>query len=131
MENKYSLDFSFTQEDVKTFAKVSGDFNPVHLDENYAANTIFKKRIVHGFLGASVFSRIFGTLYPGGGTIYLKQDLKFLAPMYVDTKYKAEIELTEVVQERKRARVRTYIHDEFGNIIIDGEAVIQNQIFGK
>lgn len=129
MENKYSLDFSLTQEDVQAFAKVSGDFNRVHLDENYAVNTIFKRRIVHGFLGASVFSRIFGMLYPGEGTIYLKQDLKFLAPMYVDTKYKAVVELTEIIPEKKRARVKTYIHDELGNTIIDGEALIQNQLF--
>jgi len=129
MENKFSLDFSFTQEQVKTFADVSGDNNPIHLDESYASTTTFKKRIIHGFLGASIFSRIFGTLYPGGGTIYLKQDLKFLAPMFVDTRYLATVEIIEVFREKKRAKLRTYIQDEAGNITIDGEALIKNTLF--
>jgi len=131
MDNSFSLEFSFTQADVQAFAEVSRDFNPIHIDEDYAKKSIFKRRIVHGFLGASIFSRIFGTLYPGEGTIYLKQDLKFLAPMYAETLYKAVAELTEVISEKGRAKVRTYVQDESGNIVIDGEALIQNVIFKK
>lgn len=129
MENKFSLEFSFTQDDVISFAKISGDNNPIHLDESYASGTPFKKRIIHGFLGASVFSRIFGTKYPGEGTIYLKQDLTFRAPMYVGETYKAIIDTIEVIPARARARFRTQILDKEGKIVIDGEALVQNALY--
>ncbi len=130
MENKFVLDFSFSQEDVIVFSEVTGDKNPIHLDEEYASKTLFKKRIVHGFLGASVFSKILGTLFPGEGTIYLKQDLKFMAPMFTDKTYKARVEVIEIFKEKKRARLRTTVADESQNLLIDGEALVQNTIFG-
>jgi len=130
MENKFSLEFSFSQEDVNAFAAVTGDNNPIHLDEAYAAQTIFKRRIVHGMLGASVLSKIFGTRYPGEGTIYLKQNLTFLSPMYTDIVYTAFVEVVEVISEKARARVRTHISDASGTIVIDGEALIKNKIYG-
>lgn len=129
MENNFSLEFSFLQEDVISFAKVSGDNNPIHLDEKYASETPFKKRIIHGFLGASVFSRIFGTLYPGEGTIYLKQDLTFLAPMFVEETYTAVVEIIEIFSVKARAKVKTQILNKEGKIVIDGEALIQNVLY--
>ena len=131
MENNFSIEFSFSQDEVEKFARLTGDTNPIHLDQEYAAKTFFKKRILHGFLGASVFSRIFGTLYPGEGTVYLKQELKFLAPMFVDTQYKAIVELIEVIAEKKRARLKTHITDKDNNVIISGEALVQNQIYSE
>ena len=69
----YEHEFSFSQDSVKRFAEVTGDNNPIHLDSVYAATTPFKKPIMHGFLSGSIFSKVFGTIYPGEGTIYLKQ----------------------------------------------------------
>ena len=74
--NKYIHQYSFSQDDVKLFAQITGDTNPLHLDEEYAKGTIFKTKIMHGFLSASVFSKVFGTLFPGEGCIYLEQNLK-------------------------------------------------------
>ena len=75
-----------TLQDIKKFAEVSGDYNPVHLDEEFAKKTIFKRRIAHGFLTASFISTIIATHLPGPGSIYLKQSLKFLAPVYINEK---------------------------------------------
>ena len=71
---KWEHSFLFTQEDVDTFAQVTGDTNPIHLDEEYASKSIFKKRVVHGALSNSIFSKVFGTITPGKGTIYLSQN---------------------------------------------------------
>src|SRR5688572_3317080 len=85
----FTHQFSYTQEEVNRFAEVTGDTNPVHTDAAYAATTMFKKPIMHGFLGGSIFSKVFGTMFPGEGTIYLKQSMSFVKPMYVDTIYEA------------------------------------------
>ena len=85
----FNHEFSFSQEEVNRFAEVTGDKNPVHTDPEYAAKSQFRKPIMHGMLSASLFSKVFGTLFPGEGTIYLKQTLNFLKPMYVDVQYQA------------------------------------------
>ncbi|MFZ1807727.1 MAG: MaoC family dehydratase [Cyclobacteriaceae bacterium] len=131
MQNNYSIPFSFSQDDVVNFANVTGDKNPIHLDEEFASNTRFKRKIIHGFLGASVFSRIFGMYFPGDGTIYLKQELKFVAPMYAGEKYLAKVEILEIDTEKERARVKTWIADEEGKLFIEGEALIGNPLFRK
>ena len=131
METRFEYNFRFTQEDVLRFAEATGDKNPIHLDEEYASKNIFGKRIMHGFLGGSVFSRIFGTMFPGEGTIYLKQDMKFIAPMFVDTSYKAIIEIKEVIPEKSRAIAETSIANDKGEIAIKGEALIQHSCFGQ
>ena len=128
--NSFEHHFSFSQKDVEMFSQITGDINPIHLDADYARGTLFKKPIMHGFLAGSVFSKIFGTLFPGEGTIYLKQEMKFLAPMFVDTEYVAKVQILEKVKEKKRAVVETMITDENGNITIKGDAVIQHEIFG-
>ncbi|MEM4326474.1 MAG: MaoC family dehydratase [Candidatus Pacearchaeota archaeon] len=122
----YTHEFSFTKEDVFKFAEVSGDKNPIHLDDEYASKTIFKRRIVHGFLGASIFSKVFGMLFPGEGTIYLSQTLKFMAPMYEDEAYTAQFTVLEVIPEKHRAKIETLILDKDGKTITSGEAVVMN-----
>lgn len=124
-EDVYRYSFSFTQEDVIKFAEISGDYNPLHLDEVYAARTVFRRPIIHGFLGASVFSKVFGTLFPGEGTIYLKQSLDFSQAMYVDTVYEALFTVKEVNRRRHYAIIHTEILDqEKGKRIVSGEAHI-------
>jgi acyl dehydratase len=122
--DKFEHNFVFKQEDVVMFAKVTGDNNPVHLDEEYAAKTIFKKPIIHGMLGATVFSKVFGTMFPGEGTIYLNQNLQFLKPMLVETKYTAQFEVIEVDREKHRATISTSVVNEDGKKVVDGSAVL-------
>jgi len=123
----YTHSFSFTQEEVVRFAEVTGDKNPVHLDEAYAATTMFKRPIMHGFLGGAVFSKVFGTLCPGEGTIYLKQSMAFMRPMYVDTTYEVRMTVKEVNKEKHRATVETLVVDvASGETTISGEATVMN-----
>ncbi len=123
----YTHEFQFSQKEVEQFAEVTGDKNPVHLNAEYAATTMFKKPIMHGMLSASLFSKVFGTLFPGEGTIYLKQSLSFLRPMYVDTAYVAVFTVKEVVKEKHRAVVETVIMDKLTDAICtSGEATVMN-----
>lgn len=130
METKsFSEEFLFTQDDVILFAEVSRDRNPIHIDDEYASTFMFGKPIIHGFLGASIFSKIIGMDFPGEGTIYLKQDLKFMAPMFVNNIYMATVELLQVFSEKGRALLKTIVTDSNGKIVIEGEALVQNVIF--
>jgi acyl dehydratase len=123
----YSHEFKFSQDDVNRFAEVTGDKNPVHTNPEFAANTIFKKPIMHGMLGAALFSKVFGVLFPGEGTIYLKQTLNFLRPMFVDVNYTAEFKVIEIIKDKNRAIVETIIKDkETGKVCTSGEATVMN-----
>lgn len=125
--SSYSEVFSFTQADVEKFAEVSGDDNPLHLDESYAITTSFKKPIIHGFLSGSIFSKILGTRFPGPGSVYLKQTLEFKRPMYTGVVYEAVVSIKEIDKARHTAILETKVLDkENGKITILGEAVIMN-----
>lgn len=122
----FEIPFSFTQEQVELFAQVTGDHNPIHLDETYAAKSMFKTRIMHGFLSASVFSRIIGMHFPGNGAVYLSQSMNFLKPMYVNTPYKAKVKVIECIANKKRFALETTIHNVINNeITLTGSALIQ------
>ena len=126
-KDEYRLSFSYSQEQVNQFAEVTGDNNPLHLDEEYASTTMFKRPIMHGFLGGSVFSKIFGTLFPGEGTIYMNQTMNFMRPMFVDTEYEAVMTITEINREKNRAKVQTDVLDKAtGKVTISGEATVIN-----
>ena len=133
MENKWGVDysynyaFSFSQSDVEAFAKASGDFNPIHLDDEYAKKTIFGRTILHGFLGGSVFSKVFGTINPGNGTIYLNQSMSFFRPMFIGERYLATFKVLELITEKSRASLLTEIIDSDGNVVISGTALIQHK----
>ncbi|HEY8400211.1 MAG TPA: MaoC family dehydratase [Cytophagaceae bacterium] len=124
----YSETFSFTQKDVIEFARLTGDNNPVHLDAEYAATTTYKKPIMHGILGASVLSKILGMHFPGEGTIYLKQEMSFKRPMYVDVEYEAVLTIKEVNREKHWAIIETKIVDkQTGKPNLIGDAQIMNK----
>ena len=119
--------FSFTQADVEAFARISGDTNPLHLDAEYAAKTVFRRPIMHGFLGASVFSKVMGTQFPGEGSIYLKQSMEFLQPMFTDVVYEAVFTVMEILP-KSSARIETKIVElESGKTVTLGEATVMNR----
>ena len=122
----YTYNVTFNQSNVNTFAEITGDNNPIHLDADFAANTIFGKPIVHGFYSASVFSMVFGTKFPGQGTIYLYQDMKFLTPVFVEQPYKAKFEVLEVNTEKHIGTIKCVLEDENGKIVIEGIAKLKN-----
>ena len=127
LNQSYTYTFSFTQTDVIKYSEVTGDNNPIHLSKEFAAKTIFKKPILHGLLSSSVFSKVLGTLFPGEGTIYLKQSLVFLKPMFVDTTYEAVLKVKKLYIEKHRADIETNIKEVASdNICITGEAYIMN-----
>ncbi|TAF64951.1 MAG: MaoC family dehydratase [Cytophagales bacterium] len=124
----YQHPFSFSQTEVEQFAAVTGDKNPIHIDKEYAAKTIFKQPIMHGFLGGSVFSKIFGTLFPGEGTIYLKQTMEFKKPMLADEKYEAVCTAIAVDKEKHKATMETkIIHIASQQVVLIGEAIVMNK----
>jgi len=120
--------FKFTQEEVERFAELTGDNNPIHLDAAYAATTNFKRPIIHGMLGATVFTKILGTQYPGFGSIYLKQTLEFLRPMYVETDYKAVFTIKSIDNAKHIAEITTEILDvQTKKVVTRGMATMINQ----
>lgn len=114
---------TITEADIQMFAEVSGDFNPVHMDETFAQATPFKGRIAHGMLGASFISTVFGTKLPGPGCIYVSQNLRFKAPVRIGDAVVAKVELTELFPDKKRAAFRTTCSVD-GRVVLDGDATI-------
>ncbi len=112
-----------TDADVLMFAGVSGDTNPVHLNEEFAIGTPFGGRIAHGMLTASLISTVFGTKLPGPGCIYLSQTLKFLAPVRVGETVRAEVTIKSIDRERRRCVFET-VCKVGGKNVLEGEAVI-------
>ncbi len=110
--------------DVETFGRLTGDMNKAHFDEAYCEQTVFKKPIVHGMLLGSLFSTIFGTDYPGEGTIYCSQTLKFIKPVYLDTLLKIKVTVKEIILEKNRVIFTTEIFDEDEQLMLTGEAML-------
>ena len=113
-----------SDEDVRTFAEISGDRNPVHLDDEFAATTFFKKRIAHGALSGALISAVLGMSMPGPGTIYLSQTLNFKAPVYIDDEVTARLEVTAYRADKRIATLKTEVFNQDGKLILDGEAVV-------
>lgn len=127
---QYEHAFRFEQRDVIDFARVTGDHNPVHLDETYAAQTPFGKPIMHGFLSGSIFSKVFGTIYPGEGTIYLEQHMVFKRPMFAGTGYVATFRVLEVDALKSTLVVQCSITGPDGKVCLEGNARLLNkQVF--
>jgi 3-hydroxybutyryl-CoA dehydratase len=111
-------------EDIRIFAEVTGDKNPLHLDDEFASKTIFKRRIAHGILTAALISSVIGNRLPGNGTIYLSQTLNFLAPVYIGDEITAKVEVLQVLKEGKRLRLKTQVINQNGTVVVDGEALV-------
>jgi len=115
---------TISESDVYLYAGITGDINPVHLNEEYAKNTFFKTRIAHGMLSAGLISTVIGNKLPGTGSIYVKQDLSFLAPVRIGDTITARVEVIEIIAEKNRARLQTTCVNQEGTQVLDGEAVI-------
>jgi acyl dehydratase len=123
----YIHEFSFSQQEINQFAALTGDNNPLHLDAEYAARTAFRKPIMHGFLGGSIFSKVLGTIFPGEGSIYLKQTMEFVNPMFVDVPYQAIFTVKEILPN-SMALIQTEVIDKTSQTIaITGEALVRNK----
>jgi len=111
-----------TEADIMAFAGVSGDTNPVHLHEEFAAKTMFKGRVAHGMLSASFISTILGTKLPGPGCIYVSQNIQFKAPVKAGDTVTARATITEIIPEKRRVVLKT-VCTIGEKVVIDGEAV--------
>jgi 3-hydroxybutyryl-CoA dehydratase len=114
-----------TIEDIQDFARVSGDTNPLHRDEAYAAKTRFGERIAHGMLSAGYISAAIGTkLAPGCVAVYLNQTLRFLRPVKIDDTVKAVAEVKEIDEEKRMVTLETVCYNQDGEPVVKGEAVV-------
>jgi 3-hydroxybutyryl-CoA dehydratase len=119
-----SLGKTITEADILMYAAVSLDTNPVHIDAEAAKASIFGERIAHGMLSAGLISALLGTRLPGPGTLYMRQTLRFAAPVKIGATVKATVEVTALNPEKKRATLKTTcsVGDE---LVIEGEAYVQ------
>ncbi|MFZ3055364.1 MAG: MaoC family dehydratase [Smithella sp.] len=110
--------------DIYLYAGITGDFNPAHVNEAYAKTTFFKTRIAHGMLTAGFISAIIANQLPGPGTIYLKQDLSFLAPVHMGDTITGRVEVIELNVEKNRVRLKTTCSNQDGVMVISGEGLV-------
>lgn len=122
--DKASFTKTISESDVYQFAGITGDFNPVHINSEYANQTVFKERIVHGILTAGFISAVLGTKLPGSDTIYLSQKVDFKAPVKIGDTVTAEVEVLEKKDRKKIIRLRTIVKNQLDELVVDGEAVV-------
>ena len=113
-----------SESDIYLYAGITGDFNPAHINEDYAKNTFFKTRIAHGMLSAGFISTVIGNELPGTGSIYVKQDLRFLAPVRIGDTITARVEVIEIMDGKNRVRLKTVCVNQEGTQVLDGEAIV-------
>lgn len=116
---------TITDADVLLFAGVSGDTNPININENFARKTRFGGRIAHGMLSASLISTVLGTKLPGPGCIYLSQTIHFTAPVRIGDTVEARVTVAEIIQEKRRILMRTECRVD-DTVVVEGEALIWN-----
>ena len=121
---KRNFQVTITESMLNDFAKLSGDFSPLHMDQEYAASTSFKKRVVHGMFLASFFSKLVGVHLPGKNALYFSQSLNFVNPCFVGDKITIEGEVTDKSIATKIITLKTTITNESGKRIIDGKAQV-------
>jgi 3-hydroxybutyryl-CoA dehydratase len=115
---------TISESDVYMFAGVTGDLNPAHVNEEYAKGTFFETRIVHGMLTASLISTVVGTMLPGPGTVYMRQEVSFLAPVKFGDTITAIVEVSEIMADKKKVRLKTYCINQENKTVVDGEALV-------
>ena len=121
----YEMQRRFSEQDVKSFADLSYDTNPIHTDPEFARNSRFGRLIVPGFLTASLFSAIIGTKFPGIGSVYLNQNMIFRNPVFINQLVKASVSVKELYPEKNRVLLETLCMDENDVILIEGTALVK------
>ncbi len=119
-----SVTVTITDEMVRAFAALSGDDNPVHLNDEFAAKTRFGKRIAHGMLLGALLSRVAGTKIPGPGTIVISQDIRYKEPCYIGDTVTAEIKILHVRADKPIVKIASRVTNQHGGILIDGGAIL-------
>lgn len=119
-----SLENTVTESDIHSFANITGDHNPVHLDATYAAKTPFKGRISHGMLTASYISAVFGMRLPGPGAIYVTQTLNFRRPVWIDDRITTTVTVAELLPQKRRVRFECVCTNAEGKVVLEGEAMM-------
>jgi 3-hydroxybutyryl-CoA dehydratase len=120
-----TLSRTITEGDIRLFAEVSGDHNPIHLNAEYAERTLFGKRIAHGFLIGSLISAVLGNDLPGPGSIYLGQTLKFLAPIHIGDTVKVTVKVVAVREDKRIVTLHTECTNQHGALVLSGEATVK------
>lgn len=123
VNDKAEIRHLVTERDLILFAEVSGDVNPVHLDEAFAATTPFKSRIAHGMFSGALISAAIACELPGPGTIYLGQEMSFLRPVRLGDEIRIELEVIEKLP-KNRARIATRVFNQEGKQVVDGVATV-------
>jgi len=118
-----TFDKTLSEADVVDFAGITGDNNPLHLNADYAAGTMFGERIAHGMLTASLISAVIATRLPGNGTVYLSQSLRFRAPVLLGQSVAATVEITDIHTKRRRVTLACKCLVA-GKVVLDGEALV-------
>ncbi len=119
-----SLTKTYGEWDIYTFAALTGDLNPAHVDQAFADATVFKGKIAHGMLTASLISAVLGMKLPGPGSIYISQDLKFMRPVRIGDTITAKVEVIELLKEKNLARLRTTCINQEGELVLEGTALV-------
>lgn len=117
-------DFPVTEEMGQKFAELSGDFNPIHLDESYAEKTMFKGKIAHGILVGGFISGVLGNDFPGEGTIYLKQDMKFVRPVRYGDTVQVRVTITDKDENKSRLELSTDCYNQNEELVVSGNALV-------
>ena len=120
-----SVSKTITEGDIVAYAGITGDFNPVHINAEFASESMFKERIAHGMLVSGFISAVIGYHLPGPNTIYLGQELKFTAPVKIGDTVTAEVTVTEKRDEKRILKLKTIVTNQRGEIVVDGSAVVK------
>lgn len=119
---------TISESDVYNFAGVTGDMNPIHINQPYAEKTYFKDRIVHGMLGVSLISGVLGMKLPGPGTIFISTDIQFIAPVYIGDTLTAKVEIIDIEKDKNNIFFKAYCENQNGIVVIEGGAKVKAPI---
>lgn len=130
MKLKIGQEARFTKKivesDVYKFAEITEDYNPIHINDEEAKQSVFGKKIAHGMYGGGLISAVLGTKMPGAGTIYLEQNLKFLKPIFFEDTVTVQVTVSDIINENKGIyRIRTIVRNQDDEEVIDGYAVVK------
>lgn len=125
LNSTFEVEKVFNEEEVIKFAELTGDKNPIHLDENFAKNSIFGERIIHGMLAVSYISKILGMDFPGPGTIYIGQNITFKKPIKINENIIFSLRVISINEEKNNMTISTNCYNNKQEIVISGEAYIK------